>query len=50
MYAARELPDAHFVLAKVYLMRGAVELGESEMERYRQAITNNGKSASTLTR
>jgi tetratricopeptide (TPR) repeat protein len=36
-YAARELPDAHFVLAKVYFMRGAVELGESEMERYRQA-------------
>jgi Tfp pilus assembly protein PilF len=40
IYAARQIPDAHLVLAQLYNSRGATELGAAEMERYRQATAN----------
>jgi len=41
LFAAREVPEAHYMLAAVYLIEGAQQNAETEMERYRKATTNH---------
>jgi tetratricopeptide (TPR) repeat protein len=38
-YAARELPDAHYLLARIYQAAGETSRAGAELERYRQAFT-----------
>jgi tetratricopeptide (TPR) repeat protein len=40
-YAARNLPDAHLILANLYRLEGADALAQSEQERYRKAILDS---------
>jgi len=37
-YAARQIPDAHLMLAQLYFSQGSAQLGAAEMARYREAI------------
>jgi tetratricopeptide (TPR) repeat protein len=37
-YAARELPDAHYLLARIYQAAGETSRAGAEMARYRQAF------------
>lgn len=38
MYAARQMPDAHLILADMYRLEGAEALAQKEQEQYRKTI------------
>jgi tetratricopeptide (TPR) repeat protein len=40
-YAARQMPDAHLILADMYRLEGASALAQSEREQYRKAILDS---------
>jgi tetratricopeptide (TPR) repeat protein len=40
-YAARQLPDAHLILADMYRLEGAPALAQNEQELYRKAILDS---------
>jgi tetratricopeptide (TPR) repeat protein len=42
-YAARDLPDAHYILAQIYQAAGQTSRAGAELERYRKAFTGQGK-------
>jgi tetratricopeptide (TPR) repeat protein len=42
--AARQLPEAHFLLAKMYLDQGDSQIAAEELDRYRKAIPSRAKN------
>ena len=42
--AARQLPEAHFLLAKMYLDQGDSQIAAAELDRYRKAIQSRAKT------
>jgi tetratricopeptide (TPR) repeat protein len=44
LYAAREVPDAHYVLAALYRMAGSETLAQTELDRYHSAFVVLSKS------
>jgi tetratricopeptide (TPR) repeat protein len=43
-YAARDLPDAHYLLAQIYQAAGQTSRAGAELERYRKAFAGQEKS------
>ena|ERR1700682_3094866 len=43
-YAARDLPDAHYLLAQIYQADGQTSRAGAELERYRKAFTGQAKT------
>lgn len=44
MYAARQMPDAHLILAEIYRLEGANALAQDEQEQYRKTILDEVKA------
>jgi predicted Zn-dependent protease len=42
--AARQLPEAHFLLAKMYLDQGDSQIAAEELDRYQKAIPSRAKN------
>ena len=42
--AARQLPEAHFLLAEIYLDQGDSQIAAAELDRYQKAIQSRAKN------
>jgi hypothetical protein len=47
VYAAREVPDAHFALAQIYFTEGRDSVGRLELEQFQKGVTTTSVPKAT---